>query len=286
MFSMNRTSRGRRIAILTALVEGNSIASTCRMQAVAKNTVLKLLADAGFACFDYQDRTLRRLKTRRVECDEIWAFVQAKAKNVPDHRKGEFGIGDVWTWTALDAESKLMISWMVGGRDAGTAGSFMDDVASRLANRVQLTADGHKPYLEAVESAFGAGIDYAMLVKRYGEDPAAEKRYSPAVCTGAEKRVIMGEPDKAHISTSYVERSNLSIRMAQRRFTRLTNAFSKKLENLEHSVSLYFMYFNFARLHGSLKGKTPAMAAGVANHVWTMGEILDVIDAAADPVIG
>jgi IS1 family transposase len=276
---MNRTPRERRIAILTALVEGNSIASTCRMNAVAKNTVLKLLADAGFACFDYQDRALRGLTSRRVQCDEIWSFVHAKAKNVPEERKGEFGVGDVWTWTAIDADSKLMISWMVGGRDAGTAGAFMDDVASRLAGRVQLTT-------EAVEGAFGANIDYAQLVKHYGEDANPEKRYSPAAFTGAEKRVIMGSPDKVHISTSYVERSNLSIRMAQRRFTRLTNAFSKKVENLEHSVSLYFMYYNFARPHASLKGLTPAMAAGVANHVWTMAEIVNLIDEAADPIIG
>lgn len=283
---MNKTSRARRIQIITALVEGNSIASTCRMTGVAKNTVLKLLADAGFACFDFQDREIRGLTSRRVQCDEIWAFVHSKAKNVPEERKGEFGIGDVWTWTAIDADSKLMISWMVGGRDAGTAGVFMDDVASRLANRVQLTTDGHKPYLEAIEGAFGAAIDYAQLVKRYGEDPNPEKRYSPAFCTGADKRVIMGSPDNAHISTSYVERANLSIRMASRRFTRLTNAFSKKVENLEHSVSLYFTYSNYCRPDMALKGITPAMAAGLTDRVWTIGDIVDMIDEAADPIIG
>lgn len=284
---MNRTSRERRIQILTALVEGNSIASTCRMVGVAKNTVLRLLADAGFACFDYQDRELHGLTSRRVQCDEIWAFVHAKAKNVPADRKGEWGIGDVWTWTAIDADSKLMISWMVGGRDAGIAHSFMQDVASRLTGRIQLTTDGHSPYLMAVEGAFGADIDYAQLIKKYGEDPNPEKRYSPAVCTGTEKRVVMmGAPDKAHVSTSYVERHNLSIRMASRRFTRLTNAFSKKVENLEHSVSLYFMYYNYCRPHTTLKGITPAMAAGVADRVWTVGDIVDLIDEAADPIIG
>lgn len=286
MVSMNKTSRDRRIQILTALVEGNSIASTCRMVGVAKNTVLKLLADAGFACFEYQDRELRGLTSRRVQCDEIWAFVHAKAKNVPAERKGEWGIGDVWTWTAIDADSKLMISWMVGGRDAGIAHSFMQDVASRLTGRIQLTTDGHSPYLTAVEGAFGADIDYAQLIKKYGEDPNPEKRYSPAVCTGTEKRVVMGAPDKAHVSTSYVERHNLSIRMASRRFTRLTNAFSKKVENLEHSVSLYFMYYNFCRPHTTLKGITPAMAAGVSDRVWTVGDIVDLIDEAADPIIG
>ncbi len=179
-----------------------------------------------------------------------------------------------------------MISWMVGGRDAGTAGAFMDDVASRLAGRIQLTTDGHKPYLIAVEGAFGADIDYAQLVKIYGEDPNPEKRYSPAVCTGADKRVVMGAPDERHISTSYIERSNLTIRMASRRFTRLTNAFSKKLENLEHSVSLYFMYYNYCRPHMSLKGITPAMAAGLTDRVWTLGDIVDLVDEAADPIIG
>lgn len=283
---MNRTPRDRRIAILTALVEGNSIASTCRMTGVAKNTVLKLLADAGFACFDFQDREVRGITSRRVQCDEIWAFVHAKAKNVPEGHKGEFGYGDVWTWTALDADSKLMISWMVGSRDAGAANAFMDDVASRMATRVQMTTDGHKPYLAAIEGAFGADIDYAMLIKMYGEAPNPEKRYSPAVCTGIKKNVIVGNPDKAHVSTSYVERSNLSIRMAQRRFTRLTNAFSKKVENLEHSLSLYFMYYNFCRTHKTLKGLTPAMSAGLTDRVWTVGDIVDLIDEAVDPIIG
>lgn len=286
MVSMNKTPRARRIAILTALVEGNSIASTCRMTGVAKNTVLKLLADAGFTCFDFQDREVRGVTSRRVQCDEIWSFVHAKAKNVPEQHKGEFGYGDVWTWTALDADSKLMISWMVGSRDAGAASIFMDDVAARLATRVQMTTDGHKPYLAAIEGAFGADIDYAQLIKMYGEAPNPEKRYSPAVCTGIKKNVITGSPDKAHVSTSYVERSNLSIRMAQRRFTRLTNAFSKKVENLEHSLSLYFMYYNFCRTHKTLQGITPAMAAGITDRVWTVGDIVDLIDQAADPVIG
>lgn len=290
MVSMNRLSRDRRIRILRALVEGNSIASTCRMVEVSKNTVLKLLEDAGFACFEYQDRELRDIPARRVQCDEIWAFVHAKQKHVPEERRGEPGIGDVWTWTALDADSKLMIAWWVGDRNAATANTFMQDVASRLTQRVQLTTDGHKPYLEAVEGAFGADIDYAQLIKQYGEEPNPEKRYSPAVCTGTETRVVMGDPDKRHISTSYGERSNLSIRMQNRRFTRLTNAFSKKMENLAHSVSLYFMFYNFARPHRTLGGDTPAMAAGISDHVWMIGEIVDMIDAAdaepADFIIG
>ena len=283
---MNRTSRERRIQILTALVEGNSIASTCRMVGVAKNTVLSLLADAGFACFDYQDREIRGIAAKRVQCDEIWAFVHAKAKNVPAERKGEFGIGDVWTWTALDSDSKLMISWAVGDRSAWTANEFMKDVAQRIVTRVQLTSDGHRPYLEAVEGAFGADIDYAQLVKHYGEAPNPEKRYSPAICTGADKRPVVGNPDPKHISTSHVERSNLTIRMQNRRFTRLTNAFSKKVENLEHSLSLYFMWYNFVRPHKSLKGRSPAMAAGLADRWWTVGDIVDMIDETADPMIG
>ncbi len=284
--AMNKTSRERRVQILTALVEGNSIASACRMAGVAKNTVLSLLADAGFACFDYQDHALRGLPARRVQCDEIWAFVHAKAKNVPAERKGEPGVGDVWTWTALDVDSKLMIAWAVGDRSARTADGFMRDVAARLTHRVQMTADGHKPYLQAVEGAFGTDIDYAQLIKRYGEDANPEKRYSPAVCTGSDARPIMGNPDPTHISTSYVERSNLTIRMQNRRFTRLTNVFSKKVENLEHSLSLYFMYYNFVRPHASLKGRSPAMAAHLADRWWTIGDIVDLIDQAADPIIG
>lgn len=286
MVSMNRTSHERRVQILAALVEGNSIASTCRMVGVSKNTVLKLLTDAGSACLDFQDKEIRGITARRVQCDEVWAFVYSKAKNVPASRKGEFGVGDVWTWTALDADSKLMISWLIGNRDAETASVFMNDVATRLANRVQLTTDGHSAYLTAVERAFGADIDYAQLIKVYGEDPQKEKRYSPAVCKATEGRIIMGSPDEKHISTSYVERSNLSIRMASRRFTRLTNAFSKKVENLEHSVSLYFMYYNFCRPHKSLKGITPAMAAGLSDRVWTLSDVVNMIDDAADPIIG
>jgi IS1 family transposase len=277
MFSINKLSRDRRVQILAALVEGNSIASTCRMTGAAKNTVLKLLGDAGFACFEYQDRTLRGLTSKNIQCDEIWAFVGAKAKHVPAESRGEYGFGDVWMWTALDSDSKLIVSWLVANRSAGAANAFMQDVAERLTNRVQMTTDGYVAYLNAVEGAFGADIDYAQLIKQYGEDPSAEKRYSPAVCTGTETR----------IHTSYVERQNLTMRMGMRRMTRLTNAFSKKVENLEHAVSLHFMYHNFCRKHLTLKGRTPAMAAGVADRVWTVADIVDLIDeAAADFVIG
>ena len=276
---MNKLSRERRVQILSALVEGNSIASTCRMTGAAKNTVIKLLIDAGFACFEYQDRTLRNLSPRGIQCDEIWAFVGAKAKNVPEERKRQPGIGDVWTWTAIDADTKLVLSWWVADRSAHAGGFFMQDVASRLAHRVQMTTDGLNVYLNAVEGAFEADVDYAQLVKIYGEDEHKEKRYSPAAFARAEKKVIQGDPDELHVSTSYVERQNLTMRMSMRRFTRLTNAFSKKVENLEHAVSLHFMYYNFCRKHMSLKGKTPAMAAGIADHVWTLGEVIDVIDS-------
>ena len=283
---MNRLSRERRIQIIHCLVEGNSIASTQRMTGAAKNTVLRLLEDAGAACFEHQDRTIRGLTSRRVRCDEIWSFVHAKAKNVPESHRDEFGFGDVWTWTAIDADSKLVISFWVGDRSAGTANAFMQDVASRLATRVQMTTDGRRPYLEAVEGPFGVDIDYAQLVKKYGESSNPEKRYSPAEFTGCDKRTIMGTPDEAYVSTSFAERQNLTMRMSSRRFSRLTNAFSKKVENLEHAVALHFMFYNFARPHKTLKGETPAMAAGLENRVWTIGDIVDMIDAAADPIIG
>jgi IS1 family transposase len=280
---MKRLSRERRTAVLACLVEGSSIRSTCRMTGVAKATVLKLLAQAGEAAVEYLDREVRGTTARRVQCDEIWSFVGCKEKNIPAQRQGEPGIGDVWTWTALDADSKLIVSFLVGERDTATAFHFMTDLAGRLANRVQLTTDGHKPYLMAVEDTFGADIDYAQLHKLYGTDPAAETRYSPAKCIGTETTIVQGQPDPKHISTSYVERQNLSMRMGMRRFTRLTNAFSKKVQNHEHAIALYFLHYNFARPHKTLKGETPAMAAGLADHVWTIAEIVSLVEALDKP---
>ncbi len=278
MVSMNRLSTEQRTHIIAALVEDNSIRATCRMTGAAKNTVVKLLVDLGAVCSAYQDTAMRNLSCTRLQCDEVWSFCYAKEKNVPDEHQGEFGYGDVWTWTAIDAATKLVPTWHVGKRDTTAAVAFIDDLAGRLANRVQLTTDGHKPYLEAVEGAFGSEIDYAVLIKIYGPDPTAEKRYSPSVCTGADKIVVQGNPDPVHISTSYVERQNLTMRMSMRRFTRLTNGFSKKVENLAAAVSLHFMYYNFARVHKTL-GTTPAVAAGVADHVWSIREIAELLDS-------
>jgi IS1 family transposase len=285
---MNKLSRERRAAIIRCLVEGNSVRSTCRITGAEKRTVLRLLVAAGKACAEYQDKALRNLKCRRVQCDEIWSFIEMKQKTA--NRKGRkgFGVGDVWTWTAIDADTKLVPSWYLSEtRDAGAAYEFMSDLESRLAHRIQLTTDGHRAYLEAVESTFGIGIDYAMLVKLYGADPNdAEHRYSPAVCIGCEAAVISGNPDPDHISTSYVERQNLTMRMGMRRFTRLTNGFSKKLENHAHHIALHFMWYNFGRVHQTLR-VTPAMEAkvqlpngkeaAVADHVWTVEEIVDLI---------
>ena len=252
-----------------------------RISGVSINTVSKLLVDAGNACAEYHDNTVRNVKAERVQCDEIWSFVAAKQKNVKDMKEPVEGAGDVWTWTALDADSKMIISYLVGGRDGRYAAEFMDDVASRLANRVQLTTDGHKAYLEAVEGAFGADVDYAQLVKIYGASPEnAKGRYSPAECTGAKKMPIEGDPDEAHINTSYVERMNLNIRMGNRRLTRLTNAFSKKVDNHLHMLSLYFMHYNFCRIHKSLR-VTPAMEAGVSDVVRDMEWVCGLIDARA-----
>jgi IS1 family transposase/lambda repressor-like predicted transcriptional regulator len=273
---MNRLTLSRRAQIVGLLAEGNSLRATSRLADVSINTVTKLLLDVGEACEKYQDETLRGLKCRRIQCDEIWAFVYAKSKNVPEAHKGAFGYGDVWTWTAIDADTKLVPSWAVGRRDGFTAAAFIRDLADRLASRVQLTTDGHKPYLEAVEGAFGNAIDYAMLVKLYegdsGKNAPAERRYSPAHCTGSREQTITGNPDPDHISTSYAERQNLSMRMGMRRFTRLTNAFSKKVDNHKAAIALYFMHYNFARIHKTLR-VTPAMEAGVADHVWSLEEI-------------
>jgi IS1 family transposase len=277
---MNRLSTPRRAQIVSALVEGNSVRATCRMLDVDKGTVLKLLVDLGSACAEYQDRVLRNLPCKRVQCDEIWQFCYAKQKNVPADKAGEFGYGDVWTWVAMDADTKLIPSWLVGKRDAGCAHALIQDLAGRLASRVQLTTDGLKLYLEAVEGAFGSEIDYAMLVKVYGPEPGGQTRYSPAQCIGAVSQAITGHPDPAHISTSYIERQNLTMRMSMRRFTRLTNGFSKKVENLAAAVSLYAMYYNFGRVHQTLR-VTPAMEAGVSDHVWSTLEIAGLLERPA-----
>jgi IS1 family transposase len=276
IITMNTLSTEKRCQVVAALVEGNSIRATVRMTGVAKGTVLKLLVDLGKACEEYQRRTLVNLKSKRIQCDEIWSFCYAKEKNVPVAKRGQFGYGDVYTWTALDADTKLMVSWLVGERDAGYAAEFMNDVASRLSSRIQLTTDGLKAYLMAVEDAFGADIDYAQLVKIYGEAPEAEKRYSPAQCIGCERKAVTGFPDPRHVSTSFVERQNLTMRMSMRRFTRLTNAFSKKVENLEAAVALHFMWYNFGRVHQTLR-VTPAMEANVSDHVWSIAEIVALL---------
>lgn len=257
------------------LAEGNSLRATGRMADVAYNTILKMVSEAGQACAEYQDKTLRNLTCKRVQVDEIWSFVYSKAKNVPEGMEGK--AGDAWTWTALDADTKLVPCWMVGGRDSECAKVFIQDLKERLANRVQLTSDGHRAYLEAVEGAFGGDVDYAQLVKIYGETVDGVKRYSPADCVGIKKSKISGDPDLCCVSTSFVERQNLTMRMQSRRFTRLTNAFSKKLDNHAHGVSLHFMNYNFARIHKTLR-VTPAMAAGVADHVWSFEEIAALMD--------
>jgi IS1 family transposase len=273
---MNKLPHEKRTQIIRCLVEGNSIRGTARLCDVVKNTVIKLLVEVGEACAAYQDAQLRNLRCKRIQVDEIWSFVGAKQKNVPQHRRGS--AGDVWVWTAIDAETKLVPSWLVGGRDSQYAMAFMDDLARRLANRVQLTSDGHKAYLEAVEGAFGADIDYAQLVKLYGEAPESMKgRYSPAECIGCHKTRIEGDPDPAHVSTSYAERQNLTMRMAMRRFTRLTNAFSKKIENHAHAVALHFMHYNFCRIHQSTR-VTPAMAADVSKTLMDVADIVRIAD--------
>jgi len=278
---VNKLDNARRAEVVAALVEGNSIRATVRMTGVAKNTVTKLLVDLGGACSAYQNEAMRNLPCQRIQCDEIWAFCHNKAKNTAPEHAGVFGYGDVWTWTAIDADTKLVPSWMVGDRDVETAWVFMQDLKGRLRNRVQLTTDGHKPYLTAVYGTFGGEIDYAQLIKLYGPEPGEEKRYSPPKCIGTTTHVVSGTPVDADISTSFVERQNLTMRMGMRRFTRLTNAFSKKVENLAAAVSLHFMYYNFARAHASLKGKTPAMEAGIADHQWTITEIVSLLDGQA-----
>jgi IS1 family transposase len=271
---MNQLTVQKRVQVISALVEGNSIRATVRMTGIAKNTIVKLLADVGQACERFQDRMLRALPCQHIQCDEVWSFCYAKQKNVPKDLQGQFGYGDVWTWTAIDADTKLICSWKIGGRGASTAYAFINDLASRMASRIQLTTDGHRVYVDAVDSAFGADIDYAMLVKVYGADRVeSEARYSPAGYIGCHSVRIAGRPDPEHISTSYVERQNLTMRMQMRRFTRLTNAFSKKIENHAAAIALHFMHYNFCRVHQTLR-VTPAMEAGIANHVWTIGELV------------
>ncbi|HEY3698303.1 MAG TPA: IS1 family transposase [Spongiibacteraceae bacterium] len=268
---MNKLPLEKRAQILNMLVEGNSMRSTSRMADVSINTVSKLLVDVGTACATFQDLALRNLPCKRIQCDEIWSFVYSKQKNVPEGMENH--AGDIWTWTAICADTKLMCSWMVGNRDLPNAKTFILDLSERLANRVQLTTDGHKTYLTAIEDAFLGQIDYAMLIKIYGDTDAEKGRtYSPAQCTGIVKDVVNGNPDPAHVSTSYVERQNLTMRMSMRRFTRLTNAFSKKVENHAHAIALHFMYYNFGRIHKTLR-VTPAMEAGLTDHIWTLQEI-------------
>ena len=277
---MNKLPHAKRLLILNMLVEGSSMRSISRVADVSINTVAKILIDAGEACEALHNEKVRNVPFKRVQCDEIWSFCYAKQKNVATAKAAPEGAGDLWTWTALDADNKLMISWLVGDRDAGYASELMQDVASRLSNRVQLTTDGHKAYLSAVEDAFGSEVDYGMLVKSYGDAPGPAGRYSPAECTGARKTPIEGRPDPKHISTSYVERANLTMRMGMgmRRFTRLTNGFSKKVESHCHMLALFYAHYNFIRQHKTLRC-SPAMAAGITTRLWNMGDIITLMDA-------
>jgi IS1 family transposase len=269
---MNRLPLETRAKIIGMLVEGNSLRSCSRMADVSINTVTKLLVDVGAACAKFHDENVRDVRVRRLQCDEIWSFIGAKAKNVTPEKKAE-GWGDAWTWTAIDADTKLCVSFLVGGRDAGWAYDFMQDCASRIKGRVQITTDGHRAYLEAVEGAFGMDCDYAQLQKIYGAPTDADqRRYSPATCIGSDMKVVSGNPDPKHVSTSYVERHNLTMRMSMRRFTRLTNAFSKKIENHAAMVAIHAVHYNFARIHKTLR-ITPSMAAGLSEHVWSLEEI-------------
>ena len=274
---MNRLPLQDRAQILSLLVEGNSLRAIARITGKSINTVTKLLVDVGTACDLYQNEHLRNLKCKRVQVDEIWSFCGMKEKNVPPMRKGEFGKGDVWTWVAIDAETKLVPSWLIGTRGYRYAHLFIDDLAGRMANRIQLTSDGHKAYLVAVEKTFGGDVDYAMLVKLYGnaEGNGNERRYSSGECCGAIKGAVCGDPDEKHISTSFVERQNLTMRMGMRRFTRLTNGFSKKVENHACAVGLHYMFYNFGRIHKTLR-VTPAMEAGISDHVWSLEEIAEL----------
>jgi IS1 family transposase len=275
---MRKLPSDARAQILHLLCEGMSIRAITRTTGASKNAVAKLLNDVGKICATYHDQHVRGVKSKRIQVDEIWSFTYAKQKNVATAKAAPDGAGDTWTWTAIDADSKLVVSWFVGGRDAYCADAFIHDLAGRLANRVQLTSDGHRPYLQAVEGAFGADVDYAQLVKIYGAPTDGQKRYSPPECIGTQRTVVEGNPDPKHISTSYVERQNLTMRMHMRRFTRLTNGFSKKVEAHANAVALHFMYYNFCRIHKTLR-MTPAMAAGVTGKLWDVKDIVALIEA-------
>jgi IS1 family transposase len=279
MLIINTLTNDERVRVVAALVEGNSIRATSRMTGVARNTVTKLLVDLGVASMRFHDEHVRNVPTRRLQCDEIWAYIGAKAKNVSAAKK-EIGWGDVWTWVGIDADTKLVVSYLVGGRGADWATDFMKDAVSRIRGRVQITTDGHKAYLTAVEEAFGADVDYAQLQKIYGHSLENETRYSPATCIGCEMKEVSGRPDPKHVSTSYVERQNLTMRMHMRRFTRLTNAFSKKIDNHAYAVALHFMYCNYVRIHQTLR-VTPAMESGLSNHAWSIEELLQMADSYA-----
>jgi IS1 family transposase len=279
---MNKLTSAQRAQIISLLCEGSSLRAISRVTGIAFNTVSKLMVDAGKACEAHHDETVRGVKAKRIKCDAIWSFVYAKKRNVEDAKAAPEGAGDAWTWTAIDADTKLIVSYLVAKRDAPSAHIFMQDVAERLSTRVQLTTDALKSYLDAVEDAFGGDIDYAKLVKLYGDGPASAGRYSPAICTGTIKERMMGSPDKAHISTSYVERQNLTMRMHMRRFTRLTNAFSKSVENHAYAVALHFTYYNFVRIHKTLRC-SPAMAAGLTNKLWEISDIVALVEKAEAP---
>lgn len=277
MVSMNRLDTDRRVQVIKCLCEGMSIRGTVRVTGIAKNTVVKLLAEIGEACADLHDRTVRGVKAKRLQCDEIWSFVGAKQKNASPDQKAA-GWGDVWTWVALDADTKLCLSYLVGGRDTGWATDFVWDIRQRVVGRPQITTDAHKPYLAAIEIAFGENVDYAQMHKIYGASGEVEGRYSPAKCIGSDMKTIIGSPDYEHVSTSFVERQNLTMRMSMRRFTRLTNGFSKKIENHAAAISLYFAYYNFCRIHSTLR-VTPAMEAGLTNHVWMIEELVSLLNS-------
>jgi IS1 family transposase len=275
---MNRLSTTERAKVIGCIIEGCSLRSTVRLTGVAKKTVSRILVEVGEACAAFHDKIMRNLSCKVIQVDEVWSFTYCKQANIPEHLQGQDGVGDTWTWIAIDADSKLIPSWHVGLRDANAAYAFIHDLKGRLANRIQLTSDGHRPYLCAVEDAFGADIDYSMLVKLYGRETGkGETRYSPPVCIGARRRKVIGNPDRNLISTSFIERQNLTLRMTNRRFTRLTNAFSKKIENHKHMMAIYTMNYNFCRIHQTLR-VTPAMEAGISDHVWTLEEIADLIE--------
>lgn len=273
---MNKLNKADRVRVVTALVEGCSVNSTVRMTGISKPTILKLIGDLGAVCKAFHDEKVRGLKSERIQCDEVWAFCYAKAKNVPDEKRGQLGYGDVWTWTAIDADSKLMIAWKVGARDGWFANQFMNDVAGRLANRVQLSTDGHHTYLNAVGNAFDNEVDYAQIIKIYGEQGLGNGRYSPPTCIAVELRPFLGNPDLAHISTSFIERSNLTVRMGMRRYTRLTNGFSKKLENHIAMTTIFFVHYNWCRIHQTTR-QTPAMVSGLTTKLWEVEDMVDLL---------